>query len=203
MELSGGLQRMELPGYGDSFLYTVLVEQSIRRIIQLNMVYQPFTANASYSIQKKYLREYSVIEYGRFIDYCCANSEDLIEEGVTETIMKPTLREYMKEVQVNYGSNTTTPRFNENAKFKIGGEFLKILHDNAFNGTNGDDVVDHTTKVLAILDLIKIPNVDPDELRIHVFPLSLTGAAQKWWIDEVDGKITTWEGLMEKFFHKY
>ncbi|GKC67457.1 hypothetical protein Tco_1100055, partial [Tanacetum coccineum] len=98
--------------------------------------------------------------------------------------MKPTLREYMKEVQVNYGSNTTTPRFNENAKFKIGGEFLKILHDNAFNGTNGDDVVDHTTKVLAILDLIKIPNVDPDQLRMHVFPLSLTGAAQKWWIDE-------------------
>ncbi|GKE27012.1 hypothetical protein Tco_1442396, partial [Tanacetum coccineum] len=133
----------------------------------------------------------------------CANSEDLIKEVVTKTMTKLTLREYMEEVQADYGSNTTTPKFNKNAKFELGDEFLKILRDNAFNGTNRDDVVDHTTKVLAILELIKIPNVDPNQLRIHVFPLSLTGAARKWWIDEIDGKITTWEGLVENFFHKY
>ncbi|GKC59599.1 hypothetical protein Tco_1087197, partial [Tanacetum coccineum] len=117
----------------------------------------------------------------------CANSENLIKEVVTKTMTKLTLREYMEEVQADYGSNTTTPKFNKNAKFELGDEFLKILRDNAFNGTNGDDVVDHTAKVLAILELIKIPN----QLRMHVFPLSLTGATRKWWIDEVDGKITT------------
>ncbi|GJZ38781.1 hypothetical protein Tco_0585344 [Tanacetum coccineum] len=132
-----------------------------------------------------------------------SNSEDSIEEVVTKTKTKLTLHEYMEEVQEDYGSNTTTPRFNENAKFKLGDEFLKILRDNAFNETNGNDVVDHTAKVLAILELIKIPNVDPNQLRMHVFPLSLTGATRKWWIDEIDDKITTWEGLMEKLFHKY
>ncbi|GJW03925.1 putative ribonuclease H-like domain-containing protein [Tanacetum coccineum] len=49
---------------------------------------------------------------------------------------------------------------------------------------NGDDVVDHTAKVLAILELIKIPNVDPNQLQLHVFRLSLTGDARKWWLDE-------------------
>nr|GEW12974.1 hypothetical protein [Tanacetum cinerariifolium] len=58
--------------------------------------------------------------------------------------------------------------------------------DNAFNGINGDDIIDHTAKVLAILELIKIPNVDPNQLRLHVFPLSLTGDARMWWIDEDD-----------------
>ncbi|GJY33173.1 hypothetical protein Tco_0417642 [Tanacetum coccineum] len=106
-----------------------------------------------------------------------------IKEVVTETMTKPTLGEYRKEVRADYGSNTTTPGFNKNAKFKLGGEFLKILRDNAFNGTNGNDVVGHTKKVLAILELIK--------LRLHVFPLSLTGGARKWWMDEEDGKITT------------
>ncbi|GJY10352.1 hypothetical protein Tco_0378537 [Tanacetum coccineum] len=77
-----------------------------------------------------------------------------------------------------------THRAHKNAKFKLGDDFLKILQDNAFNRTNGDDVVDHTTKFLAILELIKIPNVDPNQLRLHVFPLSLTGAARKWWIEE-------------------
>ncbi|GKA80722.1 hypothetical protein Tco_0787414 [Tanacetum coccineum] len=134
---------------------------------------------------------------------CCADSEGLIEEVVTKTMTEPTLGGYKEEVQADYGSNTNTPRFNKNAKFKLGDEFLKILRDNAFNGTNGDDVINHTAKVLAIMELIKIPNVDPNQLRMHVFPLSLTGATRKWWIDEVDGKITTWGGLMEKFFHKY
>ncbi|GKA58489.1 hypothetical protein Tco_0757677, partial [Tanacetum coccineum] len=88
-------------------------------------------------------------------------------------------------------------------KFKLDDEFLKILQDNAFDGTNGDDVVDHTTKFLAILELIKILDIDPKQLRLHVFSLSLTRDARKWWTDEVEGKITTWGELTEKFFHKY
>ncbi|GJW32063.1 hypothetical protein Tco_0052095 [Tanacetum coccineum] len=83
------------------------------------------------------------------------------------------------EIQEDYRS-----RFNENAKFELGDEFLKILRDNAFNGKNGEDVVNHTRKVLAVLELIKTPNVDPNQLRLHVFPLSLTGDTRKWWINE-------------------
>ncbi|GKC14139.1 hypothetical protein Tco_1010921 [Tanacetum coccineum] len=92
----------------------------------------------------------------------CANSEDSIEEVVTETMTEPTLGEYMEEVRADYVSNTTTPKFNNNAKFELGDEFLKILCDNAFNGINGEDVVNHIAKVLAILELIKILDVDPN-----------------------------------------
>ncbi|GJX75927.1 hypothetical protein Tco_0322738 [Tanacetum coccineum] len=114
----------------------------------------------------------------------CANSEDSIKEVVTETITKLSLQKYMEEVHAGYGSNTTTPRLDDNAKFKLRGEFLKILLDNAFNEINRDDVVDHIAKFLATLKLIKIPNVDPNQLRLHVFPLSLTRDVRKWWIDE-------------------
>ncbi|GKC13242.1 hypothetical protein Tco_1010024 [Tanacetum coccineum] len=113
------------------------------------------------------------------------NFKDSIKEVVTETMTKLTSQEYMEEVQAYYVSNSTTPRFDDNAKFELGVEFLKILQDNAFNRINGDDVVDHTAKFLAILELIKIPNIDPNQLRLHVFPLSLTGDARKWSIDEI------------------
>ncbi|GKA36570.1 hypothetical protein Tco_0723061 [Tanacetum coccineum] len=113
--------------------------------------------------------------------------DDSIEEVVTETIKEPTLGEYMKEVRADYGKNTTTPKFNNNAKFELGDEILNILRDNSFNGTNGDDVVNHTAKVLAILELIKIPDIDPNQLRMRVFPLSLSGAASNTMvIDEKD-----------------
>ncbi|GKD45014.1 hypothetical protein Tco_1269659 [Tanacetum coccineum] len=41
--------------------------------------------------------------------------------------------------------HTNSPMFT-NSKLEIGDEFLKILQDNAFNGMDGGDVVDHITK---------------------------------------------------------
>nr|GEU88400.1 hypothetical protein [Tanacetum cinerariifolium] len=84
---------------------------------------------------------------------------------------------------------------------KIGDEFLKILQDNSFNGMDGIDVTDHIVKVLEITEWIKIPNVDKDELRLHVFSKSLSRDAEKWWNNE--GTTTTWKELGDKFFHKY
>ncbi|GKA42630.1 hypothetical protein Tco_0735290 [Tanacetum coccineum] len=88
----------------------------------------------------------------------------------------------------------------------MGGYMEKIRAEllvNAFSGTNDEDVVDYIAKVLEILHLIKIPNVDPNQLRLHVFPISLSEAASKWRNDEIDGTITTWAELTVIFFHKY
>ncbi|GJU52986.1 hypothetical protein Tco_1226700 [Tanacetum coccineum] len=38
---------------------------------------------------------------------------------------------------------------------------------------------------------------------MKVFPLSLADDAKEWWISEGDGKITTWEELVEKFFCRF
>ncbi|GJR60703.1 hypothetical protein Tco_1502865 [Tanacetum coccineum] len=38
---------------------------------------------------------------------------------------------------------------------------------------------------------------------MKVFPLSLADDAKKWWISEGDGKITTWEELVKKFFCRF
>ncbi|GJU72573.1 hypothetical protein Tco_1263978 [Tanacetum coccineum] len=68
---------------------------------------------------------------------------------------------------------------------KIGDEFVKILQDNAFNGIDGADVVNHIAKVLEILEWIKIPHVDKDQLQLHVFPIPLSGHAREWWDNEI------------------
>ncbi|GKB74433.1 hypothetical protein Tco_0935845 [Tanacetum coccineum] len=86
-------------------------------------------------------------------------------------------------------------------ELKIGDEFLKILQDNFFNGMDGSDITDHIAKVIKIIEWIKIPNVDKNELRLHVFSKSLSGNAEKWWNNE--GTATTWKELGDKFFHKY
>ncbi|GKE13080.1 hypothetical protein Tco_1416631 [Tanacetum coccineum] len=74
-------------------------------------------------------------------------------------------------------------------EIKIDDEFLKILHDNSFNSMDGSNITDNIAKVLEITKWIKIPNVDMDELRLHMFSKSLRGDAEKWLSSE--GTATT------------
>ncbi|GKA09014.1 hypothetical protein Tco_0688345 [Tanacetum coccineum] len=89
------------------------------------------------------------------------------------------------------------------SELKISDEFLKILQDNAFNGMNGGDVTDHIAKVLEITEWIKIPNVEINELRIHIFSKSLSRDAKTWWNNEINETTITWSELNDNFFHKY
>ncbi|GKC79757.1 hypothetical protein Tco_1130531 [Tanacetum coccineum] len=92
---------------------------------------------------------------------------------------------------------------NNKIDIKLSKEFLIELKSNAYHGMIDEDVVDHIAKILKILDLINIPGVDSHQLRMKVFPLLLADDAREWWINEEEGKITTWEELVEKFFCKF
>ncbi|GKF97092.1 hypothetical protein Tco_0292913, partial [Tanacetum coccineum] len=94
-----------------------------------------------------------------------------------------------------HDSDNTTHSANLSAKFKIGEEFLKILRDNTFNGVDKDDIIDHMAKVLEISDWIKIPNVDHNQILLHIFLISLSGHAKEWWDNEINGTTPTWNEL--------
>nr|GEY96042.1 hypothetical protein [Tanacetum cinerariifolium] len=89
------------------------------------------------------------------------------------------------------------PKSYEKAKFELKGQFLKELRDNTFSGTNREDAVEHIEKFLKIVDSLDIPNVTHDQLRLSIFPISLVGAARKWFTDELDDSFTTWVDLTE------
>ncbi|GJV50371.1 hypothetical protein Tco_1440583 [Tanacetum coccineum] len=111
------------------------------------------------------------------------------------------LRECMEKSQAEL--SLAKLKINNSVKIELSKEHLMELQNNAYNRTEEEDVVEHIAKVLEILDLIKIPNVDTDRLLMHIFPFSLTDATQKWWIDKGNDKIATWSELVGKFFYKY
>ncbi|GJR96978.1 hypothetical protein Tco_0269152 [Tanacetum coccineum] len=82
-------------------------------------------------------------------------------------------------------------------------EFLEELQKNTYHGWIDKDVIDHIAKVLEIFDLIRVSGMDSHQLRMKIYPLSLTDEARQWWIDEGEGKIAIWEELVEKFFYKF
>ncbi|GJX75924.1 hypothetical protein Tco_0322735 [Tanacetum coccineum] len=82
------------------------------------------------------------------------------------------------------------------------GTFFDDLHNNAFDGTNGEEAVKHIEYFLRIVDPIDLPNVNHDKLRVVVFPILLVGGAGRWF-DKIKESIDSWVDLTAKFFGKY
>ncbi|GKA83985.1 hypothetical protein Tco_0805580 [Tanacetum coccineum] len=100
-------------------------------------------------------------------------------------------------------TKSTEPRNESNVKIKFSKELLTELQNNTFGGRCEKDVIGHISKVLEILDLVKIAGVDHFQLCMKSFPLSLSKGAKEWWMNEGNGNISTWEELVKNFFKKF
>ncbi|GJZ45942.1 hypothetical protein Tco_0593538 [Tanacetum coccineum] len=86
--------------------------------------------------------------------------------------------------------NPGEPRDENNMKIEFSKELLTELQNNTFSGRSEEDVIEHISKILEILDLVKIAGVDPFQLRMKAFPLSLSKGAKEWTIKKVDETTT-------------
>ncbi|GJT96505.1 hypothetical protein Tco_1092023 [Tanacetum coccineum] len=124
-------------------------------------------------------------------------------EGEVGETMAETMEEYMSKTRANYESGVTRPKIDDKDHFELKGQFLKELRDNTFSGSYHEDANEHIEKVLEIVDLFHIPNINQDQIMIRAFPMSLTGAASRWLRNKPSGSIKTWENLKAKILSKY
>ncbi|GKF58249.1 hypothetical protein Tco_0171786 [Tanacetum coccineum] len=94
------------------------------------------------------------------------------------------------------GVVATTPGFaitiRETAnEFAIKGNHLTLVKGNQFNGRAKTDPYKHIYEFLGIYDMFKYRDNENEDVRLMMFPLSLTGEA-KTWLDELnEGTIET------------
>ena len=109
----------------------------------------------------------------------------------------------MNKTRADFSSGIARPKLDDGAKFELKGQFLKELRDNAFSGSEHEDANEHVEKILEIADLCTTEKVNIDQLMLQVFPISLTGAANRWLKNEPAGSIEKWDDLKSKFLKRY
>ncbi|GJQ94415.1 hypothetical protein Tco_0005554 [Tanacetum coccineum] len=112
---------------------------------------------------------------------------------------EPILSDNMEKAPTESNLSITSNDIN----IKLSKEFLVELRKNMYHETYNEDLVDHINKVLKMVDLIYVLGANSHQLRMKNFPLSLGDDAKEWWISEGEGKITTWEELVETFFCRF
>ncbi|GJW25158.1 retrovirus-related pol polyprotein from transposon TNT 1-94 [Tanacetum coccineum] len=110
--------------------------------------------------------------------------------------MTETMEQYMSKTRGEYESGVARPKIDSKAQFELKGQFLKELRGNTFSGSEHEDANEHIEKVLEIVDLFHIPDITQDQIMLHAFHVSLTGAANRWLRNEPSGSITTWEEVI-------
>ncbi|GJT47673.1 hypothetical protein Tco_0973830 [Tanacetum coccineum] len=117
-----------------------------------------------------------------------------MEEIKTEITMDG----FVTKDRADYYLGITRITVNGKNAYELKRKFLDDLLINAFNGTNGEDTVEHIEYFLKIVDPINFPNVKYERIILAIFPILLVGNASKWF-DEFNGSITTWVDLIEIF----
>ncbi|GJY27518.1 hypothetical protein Tco_0403285 [Tanacetum coccineum] len=92
----------------------------------------------------------------------------ILQKGISETMSRT------DNTRDGKFGNTNSP-INKIHELKIGDEFLKILRDNAFNGMDGGDAIDHIARVVEITEWIKILdiNITGSEFTYSRIPLAM------------------------------
>nr|GEW68878.1 hypothetical protein [Tanacetum cinerariifolium] len=71
------------------------------------------------------------------------------------------------------------PSIECNEKYELNEELLKELRCNSYSERVEEDVIGHIAKILEVLNPIDVDGLDPFQLRMITFPLSLSGNARK------------------------
>ncbi|GJY91444.1 hypothetical protein Tco_0506640 [Tanacetum coccineum] len=98
---------------------------------------------------------------------------------MAEIKTETTMDGFVTKDRADYYSGITRITVNGKNVYELKGKFLDNLLSNAFSGTNEEDAVEHIDYFLRIVNLIKFPNVNYEQIRLAIFPISLVGNASK------------------------
>ncbi|GKA58820.1 hypothetical protein Tco_0758133 [Tanacetum coccineum] len=120
------------------------------------------------------------------IDYCSLNNISCSSNN-TAYSAKSIRRIDLQKTYTAYSNQLNTAK-----RLMKTGTVTKPASEDGLHGSG--DVINHISKVLEILEWIKIPNVDKNQLWLHVFPILLSGHAREWWDNEVKALFDAQEG---------
>nr|GEU98912.1 hypothetical protein [Tanacetum cinerariifolium] len=153
--------------------------------------------NTAYSVNsiRRTIIQLTYMAYSKQLDTAYLSSGNhLTKKGITTT--EP--NEYISITRKNFISNDGKGRMIKKSFVEIHGTFLIKIRDNTFKGEIKENAFKHINNFLKIVRPIKINGLTQDQFRLSVFPVSLVGAASKWFKKDCIGLVTTWENLVER-----
>ena len=87
--------------------------------------------------------------------------------------------------------------------FELKLALITMVQQNQFTGHPTKDPNEHMGRFLRMANTIKLNDVRPEVIKLHLFPFSLRDIAATWYESLLYGSVNTWEELVEAYLSKF
>ena len=87
--------------------------------------------------------------------------------------------------------------------YEIKPHYLSLVQQNQFGGSAVEDAGMHLNTFTEICDMMRIKDVDPDAVKLRLFPFSLRGRAKEWLLSLPKNTISSWVECTSLFMTKF
>ncbi|XP_045791784.1 uncharacterized protein LOC123886512 [Trifolium pratense] len=112
------------------------------------------------------------------------------------------LKDYAVPSEEEPHSSIAPPNI-EARNFELKPALLQIVQQNQFSGSPTEDPNLHLSVFVQYADTIKANGVEPEAIRLRLFPFSLRDRARAWLQALPTNSITTWNELKKQFLARY
>ena len=78
-----------------------------------------------------------------------------------------------------------------------------MVQQHPFTGHPSEDPDEHLGIFLRMENIVKLNGVNPDIIKLQLFPFSLRDVATSWFESIPYGSVENWEGLVEGFMERF
>src|ERR1044072_3579510 len=110
----------------------------------------------------------------------------------------------LTEASMSYNSpgSIVFPRL-EGVNFEIRPQFIQLVSQHQFGGSSLEDPHAHLERFIRNCNTFRTAIIDPNIIRLTLFPFSIRDAAEEWLNSQPLESISTWDDLAEKFTTKF
>ena len=88
-------------------------------------------------------------------------------------------------------------------KFELKLALITMVQQNQFTGHPSKDPNKHFDRFLRITSIVKLNGVNPDVIKLQLFPFSLRDIATSWFESLPYGLVNNWEELVEAYLSRF
>jgi hypothetical protein len=120
---------------------------------------------------------------------------------MTENDENRPLKDFAAPKAIGIQLGYTVPNIVAN-NFELKSPLLNMLSQHMFNGLAHEDLNQHLVMFEKLCNMVKINGVEPETIKLRVFPFSLGDKARNWLRSLDTGTIRTWAKMSDVFLSK-
>ena len=141
-----------------------------------------------------------------------AQKATMVDERIDQTVeqetvaerppIQDTMEDFWRLVIQAEHSVVRQPAVEAN-NFELKSALITMVQQNQFTGHPTEDPNEHLGRFLCMANTIKLNDVRPEVIKLHLFPFSLRDIVATWYESLPYGLVDTWEELVEAFLGRF